>query len=364
MLRLISLSVVCLALSCVSAWGAPSISGVSGTATNGQNITISGSDFGTGPTILIFDDFEGGVNGENISVGSGSAAFGQWETNERTGGAATYSNSFAHSGSLSMMCNAASGTQGLSANIPVASRKIFVSYRCYNPLTYLFPGENTEYVNWKIIWVTGTDTNDDDISLPAFIPGGGSYDERPQIGGNGLCLSMDDRWWQVSSTFTKGNWHRFWTYVEGGTQDLDGLCQMYEFSETGVRTVVNESGKDILCSGGEWIRVLVNGYTRATDTCRVFFDDVYIAYGDNARARVEMGNNATYANCTNLTICTPTSWGSSSITATVRQGSFSTGPAYLFVVDADGVVSDGYEITLGSSAGGSGWSASGTMSIH
>ncbi len=36
------------------------------------------------------------------------------------------------------------------------------------------------------------------------------------------------------------------------------------------------------------------------------------------------------------------------ITATVRMGSFTTGTAYLFVVDASGNASEGKEITLGS----------------
>lgn len=47
-------------------------------------------------------------------------------------------------------------------------------------------------------------------------------------------------------------------------------------------------------------------------------------------------------------MCTVTSWSASSIQATVRTGSFSNGTAYLFVVDSDGNVSSGYEVTVGS----------------
>ena len=49
-------------LAACPAWAAPSISGVSGTASGGEAITISGSDFGNGPSIVIFDDFEKGAN--------------------------------------------------------------------------------------------------------------------------------------------------------------------------------------------------------------------------------------------------------------------------------------------------------------
>jgi len=56
---------------------APLITGVSGTITNGSEITITGSDFGAnGPTVHIFDDFESGTVGNNIRLGSGSATGG------------------------------------------------------------------------------------------------------------------------------------------------------------------------------------------------------------------------------------------------------------------------------------------------
>jgi len=58
---------------------APLITGVSGTITNGSEITITGSDFGAnGPTVHIFDDFESGTVGNNIRLGSGSATGGRW----------------------------------------------------------------------------------------------------------------------------------------------------------------------------------------------------------------------------------------------------------------------------------------------
>jgi hypothetical protein len=102
-------------------------------------------------------------------------------------------------------------------------------------------------------------------------------------------------------------------------------------------------------------------YGSGGQNATVYLDDVYF---DTTQARVEVGNNAIWASCTRREIQIPTAWAAGEITITVNQSSFSTGTAYLFVVDADGVVSDGYEITLGSSAGGGGWSASGTMSIH
>lgn len=64
---------------------------------------------------------------------------------------------------------------------------------------------------------------------------------------------------------------------------------------------------------------------------------------------IEIGNASTWAACTHREIQIPTAWTTDEITATINQGSLPDGTAYLFVVDADGVASDGYEITLSSS---------------
>ncbi len=76
-----------------------------------------------------------------------------------------------------------------------------------------------------------------------------------------------------------------------------------------------------------------------------FWDDVYV---DSTQARVEVGNAPTYDSCTHREIQIPTAWSPESITITVNQGSFETGEtAWLFVIDADGSVSNGYEIQVG-----------------
>jgi hypothetical protein len=93
----------------------------------------------------------------------------------------------------------------------------------------------------------------------------------------------------------------------------------------------------------------MNAYGRQTANSFPMFDDFYVAVGPGARARVEIGNMPTYAASTVLAITTPTSWSNSEITTTVHQGAFRAGQtAYLYVVGADGVVSErGYPITVG-----------------
>ena len=65
-------------------------------------------------------------------------------------------------------------------------------------------------------------------------------------------------------------------------------------------------------------------------------------------ARVEIGDNATYASCTHREVQLPTEWADGSVTTTVKQGSFAnSATAYVFVVDSNGVASTGYPITFG-----------------
>lgn len=73
-------------------------------------------------------------------------------------------------------------------------------------------------------------------------------------------------------------------------------------------------------------------------------DDLYV---DNTFARVEIGNNVNYDNCTHREIQIPTFWADGSITVTLNRGSF--GPSdsvYLFVTNSALQTTSGYPIRL------------------
>ena len=77
----------------------------------------------------------------------------------------------------------------------------------------------------------------------------------------------------------------------------------------------------------------------------IYFDDVYV---DSTQARVELGNDVSFDDCTHREIQIPTSWGDTSIGATINAGTFvADDEVYLFVVDREGNVSGGYELTMG-----------------
>jgi hypothetical protein len=99
----------------------------------------------------------------------------------------------------------------------------------------------------------------------------------------------------------------------------------------------------------QWTRFNIPGWFVGGTNVRAIYDDIYVATGQNARARVVIGNAQNYASCTKTALLIPNSWTNSSISAEFYPGEFQFGEnAYLFVIDADGNVSDGFSITIGS----------------
>ncbi|MFH1586812.1 MAG: hypothetical protein ABID38_03080 [Candidatus Diapherotrites archaeon] len=79
---------------------------------------------------------------------------------------------------------------------------------------------------------------------------------------------------------------------------------------------------------------------------KIYYDDVYV---DSTRARVEIGNEATWADSTHKEIQIPSSWSNGIIEFTANQGAFGDGnAAYLFVIDEFGEMNEtGYPISFG-----------------
>jgi hypothetical protein len=146
----------------------------------------------------------------------------------------------------------------------------------------------------------------------------------------------------------KGKWYRVFAWIHG-TEDNTGHKDLWVMSKDASMPVtqkVNWTGR-VFNTGGQFLKFSLSAYARQCLGCAESaprYDDAYVATGPYARARIEIGNSATYNTCTNLAIATVTSWSDTSITATIRQGSFSNlNNAYLYVIDANGSVNpNGY----------------------
>lgn len=336
------------------AWAAPAVTGVSGTVSNGESITITGTDFGaTGPTVKLFDDFEAGTSSEYIGNGVTNAVVGTWED---CGEACTptyysiYSTTQAHSGTKSARQNWANspspdgGAMWIGATLDGPVTSIYFSFWVYLPTGQNVPGSGGGYgANWKVWWLQRNSSHADDFASE-IVTDPPSETSLCYVDGttNRLCYGY------AGFDFSKGQWQRFEVYLTASTSS--GVGQLWFMSASQARNLwANETGRTIDDGSAGWYLLRMPGYARYDSNSNTYYDDVYVATGSSARARVEICNNATYTNSTNCAIATPTSWANTSITATVRQGSFgASDTAYLFVIDSSGVASAGHEVTFGS----------------
>jgi hypothetical protein len=332
---------------------APMVSTVIGAVSDGQQINITGSGFGsTGPMIALFDDFEKGTNGNTLVTNQ--AEIGTWYAVQ----APAYT-SYSSTNKVSGLLAARFDLNYSGSLMPVSKFKltsptdsVFVSFWTLIPLGTSIPGTNGPEdggVNWKVAWIMDDneigedDPNRGDIVLPVIFGDGNA------IAGNDAPFSTI---WTNDPPynwgFTAGSWWRLSWWLKAGSSD-NGEIKMYTMSPSSPQTQrVNMSNFTTRNAGREWWFLNMMGFGRKDSNAHPTYDDFYIATGDNAQARVEIGNTATYSACTNLAILTPTSWSDSQIAATVRQGSFAGGSkAYLYVVDTTGAVNaNGYPITL------------------
>jgi hypothetical protein len=355
-----------------SSWAAPSVAAVSGAVSDGQSLTITGSSFGaTGPNIVLFDNFESGTNGINISMNTSTVS--HWSYTDYTGTRIpTYSAAFARSGSKSMRTDWTGLSCGDYNGNFVSKTGLNSSYLYFSFWQYIPAGQNipgwscAAPANWKLFWFGNCVARYRNAQLCSRSPGvymddylavivatntlpitdcnsgefaSGCGDD-PQCPRNDLDTYM-------CTALARGVWTRFEVYAVASSSS-SGSLNMYEANANqSRRSTKSATGKSTQSGEETWNDIAFPGYAYGEST-QTYIDDVYIATGPGARARIEIGNNATYSNCTNLAVTTPTVWSDALIVTTVRQGGFRPGDAaYLFVTDANGAVNtQGYPVTI------------------
>lgn len=359
MRRLIALFIYSVVMMPSFCFAEPSITSVSGTVTNGQSVTITGTGFGAnGPTVLLFDDYEGGTNGNVLALDL--APVGTYSGRNGDAGDGyddmKYSNLNAVSGSLAARFDISAYTNNpaMVVTAPSAFDSFYISYYSLLPTGNTFPGDGYGGANWKEIWVAKDDfVNDADLCVM-----GNGWTWYHWFGNDPYHGTYDSPSW----TYTKvaGRWDRFSWWTKGSTS-TDGATYVDITNSTGTTRAWEKTSVQTLNTGdtGKRQMFFVNGYVRQTPNSYPTFDDVYIATGEYAQARVEIGDNATYASCTKMALCTTpagtSGWGDTSISCTIRGASFSTSDTgYMFITKSDGTRSAaGYEVTFGGSGGGS-----------
>lgn len=347
-------------------FSAPAIDTATGTFSDGETITVSGTGFGaTGPNVVFYDSFEKGTSGTLLSLAAGGADIGRWDVmSGNDGPESRYSNAYSHGGSNSMMTDfRTSYGQGPITFYPnVQNTDLLISFWVNVPNNV--PGVNGESPNWKLFWIGdwsdgfpyGSDMSVECTYADCTPSEGISFldDTAAPARYDGIMYNPN---------FSIGVWRRVTIAMKNATSGA--YVWQQEVSAGGYQIADSQTNVVTAHTDDPWNMLAVPGFGRSDTQARVYTDDVYIATGAGARARVEIGDEDTYTECTNLAIATPTSWGDTSVTATVRQGSFDAeDSAYLYVVHADGSVNaTGRPVTIGAgSPAGIGGRLSGSLS--
>jgi hypothetical protein len=332
---------------------APTVSSVSGSTSDGQQITILGTGFGSKSTAapLVWETFEQGTLGNTI------ISDGFWDA-ERDGSKTLFSDK-----------NKRHDRSYLNALHTVDNIKLDSFQKVFNELNS--NGSKLLVSFWlRIDFVSGFDRSSSQLKVMR-LTNNGSYNDSPIL----LWQSFSDDNKTMNESYTTAT-KSDGTYLVGslgrGTSVNGGMPKISEnqwvnvqityqnsTSPTNVKFLVSPNPGSSLYQGsayynvptltsssGPYLNTVKFGYHQNDGTLAYnHWDDIYI---DNSWSRVEIGDNPVYGKCTHREMQIPSTWSSGQIAFKLNQGAFSNGAtAYLFVIDENGVPSPGYPITLG-----------------
>ncbi|MFH0891527.1 MAG: hypothetical protein V1867_01970, partial [Candidatus Falkowbacteria bacterium] len=318
------------------------INSVSGTYSHNSSVTISGSAFGTKSRAMpeLWDNFESGGNvGQSVANSSRVS----WQTDGTAPVFSTTNNRNSGTGSR----NAAAVVSGMN----IDGNYHDLMYRDGLDLggyAYIaFWGRFASYAAGDQVkyWRIGTNGASGYPTYSYFRTDGWARYQFTNPASGTCAPPGGSAWYDSVENTNLGQWQFIEMIANFGTVDTaNGYIHVFANG-------VDQGGKSdfILktsssCSPdtvrfGEYIQ-------DSSGTVTNYFDDIYV---DNTWARVVLGNASTYTASTHREIQIPTAWSSGSITITTNLGTFTSGQtAYLYVIDANGNVSNGYPVTIGS----------------
>lgn len=324
------------AIGAPSILAAPSVSGTSGTFTQGQSITISGSSFGShsnynsssnswsGQSFLMMDfkDFEdGSLTSEGFSGNDMS------DVSLQSGGPTNSTKYERTQYGSSRLAN-----YGISRSDNSTNPAIYTSF------WFMMPSGTEGGKPWR--WYFGSNSSSDNLYLGT------------QCGSSGLNLSGDFLGTTVyGASISTGVWHKLEIYASKSagvyTVWLDG-AQYQDWSSAKGSNPWSAGGSfDNSAHTIEYADMIDGTTTGCSSTGSYNYDDIYI---DRTPARVEICPGSTWSSRGACNTQIPTAWSASSITIEVNKGNFAANSsAYLYVVDSSNTAnSSGYAIQFGS----------------
>lgn len=299
---------------------APSISSVDSSQLSQGIVTVNGSGFGAGAKIEVYDDFEhiGVATGDTLKIDQ--ALVGQWSDSPYY--KAIYDNfslSGKHSAKLWDSANSVNAQIRHTFSSPIQS--VYMSYWVAIPPGYPFPGNDNDYggfskdSSWKLAWLIDQDYkgNSSDVCVPTHVGQG-----RAMLAGNDWNLDggIPDfpSWWSF------GNWIRVsvWLHAEPTSPTTSGEIAFSTWSKEFGHSVYRRNQAVFDADGTTtkqyqyinfpgWIRGFMN------NNGRPLYDDIYVASGPNAFARVELTDSTNYTNSTKFAVQKVLSWSDNQI---------------------------------------------------
>lgn len=324
----------------------PIISSVDTSQLGAGKLTINGNSFGSGPSVKLFDTFESSTAKAGNNIPLNSPIVGAWTSSK----APVYSSSSqSHSGNYSAKMQ---NNPQLRLDLIPGVQEVFLSYWVRVPNGTNFPGAGSPGVfsatsSWKFSWVIDQDYkgNSSDACLPTHT-GNGSF----SLGGNDgrIAGPLGKNWWSWNSWVRIAVWLR--ANPTNPTAPGNVLFQTVS-QEKGVNE--NWMNKPVFDADGPALKqyqyLNIPGWIKSGAP---LYDDIYVASGANAIARVELTDSANYLQSRKVAVQPAISWSSGKIAIDVNQGGFSSlNNVYLFVWDKDGNRNaTGYPLSAGGSS--------------
>ncbi len=324
--------------------------------TQQYQLTLDGSGFGAPADIVLFDDFERGKDAAGELVVSSQNPLANWLPE-----------------SVGLFETLADGNTGVVVNRPgdneeaqmkldfdTPQTELFVSFKVIIPDPHTGPdtnvrGEWSDSSSWKFLWLMdgekGYASQDVfDFCVPTHA-GRGSHG----LGGNsgGVIIPETGRRLYPTGNFKElWDWDQFnkfdfWLKREQHNEALDipdTLSLTYQTTNS-LRKVLESNCDNCVMQfpdvNIQTSRIHIPGWFRTTNSpnFRAVYDDIYIATGPNARARIELSDSADYSASTMAWVLPYTSWDDSAgqITADIPKVLLDKHEElFLYVVDGNG----------------------------
>lgn len=339
MLRNIYMIIIIFMIVTSNAYSAPFISGASGSTISGSTMSIKGINFGlkTVAKPIKWDNFENGSDGAIVAgwdtiIGNNTRYS---SANNRVGSKMCYA------AKVTTSDNAYSSNSRISMDGEILSDKVFASYwirfnwgQCDGQIKHGLRISN----NYPAVSEPRFDTCVWYSQKNPYWQGANGYlDSRTLWGANNMYPT--DVWVQVEVQAQQSN-----VNIANGTL----MSWVGKASGPMVKVVDRQGNIPMRSTDSEWHQAMLMtwaGNTTNGKTTTIYYDDFYC---DNTWARVVIGDSSIYDDCSAREVQIPTAWNDNSIIVTVNQGAYTSGQiVYLYVIDANGNHSNGYQLKIG-----------------